>query len=92
MPMDMKNFFAALRPNPHGESHVSEEHRAPTDCGGDGARKHRTRRGTSRLLDTRHGTRMIKLCKRDAEPQHDVCGVVGRWFRECAQRVSAFRS
>ena len=63
--MDMKNFCTALMPKPQGES-------CATDCGGDGARKHRTRRGTSRLLDTRHGARIIKVCKRDAELQHDV--------------------
>ena len=71
---------------------VSASGTVPTDCGGDGARKHRTRRGTSRLLDTRHGIRMIKVCRRHAELQHDVCGVVARLFCECAQRVSAFRS
>ena len=65
VPMDMKNFCTAFRPKPQGES-------CATDCGGDVARKHRTRRGTSRLLDTRHDTRMIKVCKRDAELQHDL--------------------
>ena len=50
MAMDMKNFCAALRPNPYGESHVSEEHGA-LDFGGDGTRQHRTLRGTSCLLE-----------------------------------------
>ena len=53
MGMDMKNFCTALGPNPYGESHVSEEHGA-SDCGGGGTRQHRTRRGTSDLVEAQH--------------------------------------
>ena len=50
MAMVMKNFCTALRPNPHGESHVSEKHDG-SDCGGGGTRQHRSGRGTSCLLE-----------------------------------------
>ena len=51
--MDVKNICTALETNPHGESHVSEEHGA-SDCCGSGTRQHRIGRGTSDLVEAQH--------------------------------------
>ena len=87
MGIDMKNICTELVPNPHGESHVSEEHGA-SDCGGGGTRQHRTGRGTSDLVEAQYDVWndvafvQFDVCKRAVNLPQDVCGVVARRFAD----------
>ena len=97
MAMVMKNFCTALMPIPHGESHVREMHDG-SDCGGGGTRQHWSLRGTSCHQEVQQGASndvvlaWLRVCKRDTDVQHVVCGVIPRRFASVHSAQSAWRS